>query len=132
MSCGGDGVILFVDDDEGVLRLYSSFLKQQGYRVLSCSSPTQALGLFQQYQSNIRAVISDYCMPEMNGLELITILQSHSPSIQKIMITGYCLDEIPTNISLIQKPFSIRDLLQVLNERDEKIIPVKDGHSQIA
>ncbi|MDQ6952137.1 MAG: response regulator [Mariprofundaceae bacterium] len=125
-------MILFVDDDEEILGLYSSFLKQQGYRVLPCSSPIQALGVFQQHQSNIRTVISDYCMPEMNGLELMRMLQSHTPSIQKIMITGYCFDEIPTNISLIQKPFSIRHLLQVVNERDEKSIPVKDGYFQVA
>jgi len=115
-------MILFVDDHQEILDLYSNFLKQHGYQVLACTSPIQALELFQQYQSSIKTVISDYCMPELNGLALINILQSHNPNIQAIMITGYSDINIPKNIRLIEKPFSVKTLLNVLSERGEQSV----------
>jgi len=111
-------MILMVDDEKCILNLYADFLKGQGYRVLACSSPIEALEVFQNHSSEIRTVISDYIMPGMNGLEFMDILQSRSPNIQKVLMTGYCFDAIPSDIYLLQKPFSIRSLLQVLSERD--------------
>jgi len=115
-------MILFVDDHQEILDLYSDFLKQHGYQVLACTSPIQALEVFKQYQSSIKTIITDYCMPELNGLALINILQSHNPNIQPIMITGYSDINIPKNIRLIEKPFSVKTLLNVLSESNEKAV----------
>jgi len=123
-------MILMVDDEPDILKLYAKFLEIQGYSVLPCSSPSEALEVFQQYQSDIRTVISDYLMPEMTGLELLANLQARSPNIQKIMMTGYCMGHIPSDMAIIQKPFSIKQLLQLLSEREVRSVHSEEGRSE--
>jgi len=117
-SFGGIAMILLVDDEPSIVEIYSQLLVQQGYTVIPCSSATEAWEQFLKHQSQVQTVICDYFMPDMNGLELLAMLKTYAPNLQKIMITGYSVQNIPNDITVLQKPFSIRSLLQVLSERD--------------
>ena len=61
--------ILVVDDDEMVRRALERAFKPSGHRVLAASGGAKALELLAIHE--IAAVISDYLMPEMTGLELM-------------------------------------------------------------
>jgi CheY-like chemotaxis protein len=82
--------LLCVDDDPRIRELYEALLGSHGYEVLVASSGRQALKLFHSNQ-NIDAVISDYEMPGMNGVQLAGKIKLYNPTIPVIMISGYDL-----------------------------------------
>lgn len=84
--------LLCVDDDPRIRDLYEALLGSHGYEVLVAGSGRQALKVFRSNQ-NIDAVISDYAMPGMNGVELAAKLKLCNPTIPVIMISGYDLPQ---------------------------------------
>jgi PleD family two-component response regulator len=74
ISVGGlrmkSSTLLCVDDDLGILEFYETVLGSNGYRVLLAQDGRQALAVFQERVKEIDAVISDYEMSGMNGIEL--------------------------------------------------------------
>jgi len=63
-------------------------LGQNGYEVLAASNGRHALHVFQDRVEQIDAVILDYEMPGMNGLELAASLKQRQPTLPVIMISG--------------------------------------------
>ncbi len=84
--------ILVVDDDEMVRRALERAFKPTGHRVLAASSAAKALELLAIHE--ISAVISDYLMPEMTGLELMREVKRLYPACVKIIITGYMPERV--------------------------------------
>jgi DNA-binding NarL/FixJ family response regulator len=65
--------IVLIDDDRVWLETLADYLEEKGFRVVSTSSPAQALAALRQQEAGL--VISDYHMPGMNGLELARCLR---------------------------------------------------------
>jgi CheY-like chemotaxis protein len=80
--------VLCVDDDAGIRKLYGALLGQNGYEVLAASNGRHALHVFQAKEEEIDAVILDYKMPGMNGLELAAWLKQRDPTLPVIMVSG--------------------------------------------
>lgn len=107
----GENVILLVDDDADVLETCQFVLEAAGFHVIPCTSGAEAIKVFHTYEDEINTVITDYKMPEINGLELIQTLRMHQPSIKTILISGNFSSDLPNNITLLRKPFSFDDLI---------------------
>jgi len=67
--------VLVVDDDEYALELVSDLLTRSGYGVSRAANGRQALQLLES--SSFRLVITEWHMPEMDGLELCRIIRSN-------------------------------------------------------
>jgi diguanylate cyclase (GGDEF)-like protein len=67
--CNRQTRILVVDDTAGTRKLLTHMLKVQQYQVIEAESGDEALSLIQD-NPDIRLVVSDYYMPEMDGYEL--------------------------------------------------------------
>ena len=80
--------VMCVDDDAGIRELYGALLGQNGYEVIAASNGRHALHVFQSKEKEIDAVILDYEMPGMNGLELAAWLKQLHPTLPVIMISG--------------------------------------------
>jgi DNA-binding NtrC family response regulator len=80
--------VMCVDDDAGIRELYGALLGQNGYEVIAASNARHALHVFESKEREIDAVILDYEMPGMNGLELATWLKQRHPTLPVIMISG--------------------------------------------
>lgn len=80
--------LLCVDDDSGIRELYDLLLTSFGYEVLLAEDGRSALELFHAKRNKIAAVILDYQMPEMNGVELATELKRFRPLLPIVMISG--------------------------------------------
>lgn len=65
--------VLVVDDDEKLARLVSYHLTKAGYTVITATNGYEALRL--TMNGHFEVVISDWMMPEMNGLELCSALR---------------------------------------------------------
>jgi signal transduction histidine kinase len=79
--------ILLVDDEEGIRRVLSLSLADQGYRVRTAKSAEDALALFRELASPV--VLTDIKMPGMDGLELLRVLKAESPDTEVVLITGH-------------------------------------------
>lgn len=65
--------ILVVDDDPAVLLMLKKLLTSSGHMVFTASNGKEAARLALEYQPRI--LITDWVMPEMNGLELVRTLR---------------------------------------------------------
>jgi DNA-binding NtrC family response regulator len=79
--------ILVVDDEPDMRLALSHALNRKGYDVDVAASGTEALTKFNR--KDFGMVITDYKMPEMSGLELISQVKAISPEVPVLMITAY-------------------------------------------
>ena len=81
-------VIAIVDDEEMVLTSLRSFLTlETDYEIATYDSPAKAVE--QIRESTVDLVISDYLMPEMNGIEFLLEIKKLHPYATRILLTGY-------------------------------------------
>jgi len=85
--------ILCIDDEEPALLLRRRVLEKVGYRVFTALTGKEGIELF-RFQA-IDAVILDYWMADMDGLEVATELKKLNPKTPIIVLSGYTsiLDE---------------------------------------
>jgi two-component system, cell cycle sensor histidine kinase and response regulator CckA len=104
--------VLVVDDEPVIRTMMTEILQQEGHSVFTAGSGAQALSVFRSHRREIDLLISDIIMPETNGPELATKMQTERPGLPVLLISGSC-DTMPANSSFefLPKPFSIPDLL---------------------
>jgi len=79
--------VLLVDDEESFLELTKFFLlRQPGIEVETATSAKEAMA--KMSSADFDAVVSDYQMPEMNGVEFLKILRLEGMNIPFILLTG--------------------------------------------
>ena len=78
--------ILFVDDDPNVLAAIRRNLRDQ-FSIATASDPSQALALLAKY-GPFAVVVSDFKMPGMNGIELLSKIMTLWPETVRILLTG--------------------------------------------
>ena len=109
--------ILICEDDPDVRNFLRECLITKGYIIHEANNPATALHTLEK-AAKIDLLITDYAMPEMNGMQLIYQARKDLPSLKALLITGQAeplygaLDDIP----LLRKPFRPDDLQQRLNE----------------
>jgi len=112
----GQETVLVVEDELAILNLTTLILTGQGYTVLQANRPAEAIRLAQQHVGEIRLLITDVIMPEMNGKELASSLLSLQPQLKCLFMSGYTANAIAHHgvlddgLCFIQKPFSLPDL----------------------
>ena len=107
--------ILLVDDDVLVSMNTANMLIDLGHDVLEAHSGVHALRMLES-EGTFDAVITDYAMPGMNGLELATRITTERPQMLVILATGYA--ELPTESSIafprLSKPYTQGQLAEAL------------------
>ena len=122
----GRETILLVEDEPTILMMTAMILERQGYQVFSAGTAGEAIRLFKEQTGRIHLLMSDVVMPDMNGLDLFTELQSINPRLICLFMSGYTADVIAPHgvleegVNFIQKPFSLLDLAR-------KVRAVLDG-----
>jgi DNA-binding NtrC family response regulator len=85
MRTGGPP-ILVVDDDEAVLDVLGGQITLAGYEADLTLSPRDALDSLRR--TRYAAIVSDYKMPEMSGLDLLARAREIQPGATRILVTG--------------------------------------------
>ncbi len=116
--------ILIVDDEPYVGDLFSEYLSTKGFLVQKCLSGREALQLFSDFKPDL--VLSDYEMPEINGLELYEAIREINPRQAFVMVTGAFIPPEDLNflsekqIPQIIKPAELdNELLRIVKEQLE-------------
>jgi signal transduction histidine kinase/ActR/RegA family two-component response regulator len=104
----GSGRILLVDDAPDVLIITSAFLETAGFDVVRAVSGDQALA-FLALGERFDALVTDYAMPAMNGVELLQRVRAVQPGLAALIITGFAdagaADSLPDSVAVLRKPF---------------------------
>ena len=117
----GNGELLLVADDEPMIaNLCRNVLESHGYRVKLAADGIEALALFGQHRSSIRAVLSDMAMPFMDGVGLTKAIRHLDPDMPIVIATGSvdgtrmrALDEFE-HVSRLPKPYTQRLLCEAV------------------
>jgi len=111
----GDERILFIDDEESLVKMGHQILERLGYKVETTISPIEALELFRSKPDQFDLVITDLTMPKMTGDKLVKEILNIRPDIPIILCTGFSekIDEKKANAigasDYIEKPLDKRD-----------------------
>ena len=118
--------IVIVDDEEMVLTSLNSFLTlETAYTVKTFTSAKDALAYIEK--EPIDLVVSDYLMPEMDGITFLAGVRDLRPEVPRIILTGYADKENAikaiNNVGLfqyIEKPWDNDDILIIFRNGLEK------------
>jgi PAS domain S-box-containing protein len=105
--------VLVVDDAEDALLVAAAFLRSAGLEVTSRASGELALAELTAGK-RFRAIVTDFAMPGMNGVELLRRAREIDPSMASIMITGFFDPELQAELNdtvLLRKPFNRVELV---------------------
>ncbi|MFZ0611875.1 MAG: sigma-54 dependent transcriptional regulator [Desulfobacterales bacterium] len=112
--------ILFVDDDKAILDLVKRYLTREGYAVDLADSGHKALSLLKK--KNFDIVFTDFKMPEIDGIELLSAIKDRRPETEVVIVTGHGTMETAVkamkigSYDYLQKPFKL-DLLKLIIDR---------------
>jgi two-component system response regulator HupR/HoxA len=79
--------ILFVDDEVRLLRSLEQAMLDEPHHLLFAESGADALKLLEE--NEVHVIVTDMCMPEMSGLDLLKIVKERYPHIVRVVLSGY-------------------------------------------
>jgi PAS domain S-box-containing protein len=121
-SLRGTETILYVEDEEAILKIGKPMLEDYGYRVIATNNPLEALALAKKDGRKIDLLITDVVMPGMSGKELSTRLKAERPDLKTLYVSGYTDDIIALRgvlepgTDLLNKPYSVTGLTAKVRE----------------
>jgi CheY-like chemotaxis protein len=133
MTNNNKKIILLVDDEKDILNLFCECLQAWGYQTISFDNPNEALNYVDKNISNCSLIITDYKMPEMNGIDFIKKVRENyinndngSFSLKIMLISAFMKNDLHFQNTLnslkidkiIEKPIR----LEILKEEVEKLM----------
>ena len=97
---GSDPIgVLHVDDDVGMGEFVQEFLedRRDGFEVTFVPDAGEALDRFTERPDAFDCIVSDYQMPEMDGLELLTRVREVDSDVPFVLFTGRGSEEIASD-----------------------------------
>jgi DNA-binding NtrC family response regulator len=79
--------LLVVDDDSLIRRSLGEMLRREGYDVVEAASGSEALRVLPH--ANPALVITDFNMPQVDGLQLLREIRARKPDLPVVLVTGY-------------------------------------------
>jgi DNA-binding NtrC family response regulator len=118
--------VLIVDDEEMVLTSLSTYLAlESDYEVATFTSPLRALSHLEV--NDVGLIISDFLMPEMDGITFLTRARELRPDAPRVLLTGYADKENAIKAinqvglyQYVEKPWDNDDLRLIIRNGLEK------------
>ena len=111
--------VLFVDDEEKILRSLKRALQDEPYETLFASSGKEALEILEH--NEVHVLVTDMYMPEIDGLELLRLVKEEYPHIIRLVLSGFAEKEILLNainkgeiLRFITKPWKSNEELKII------------------
>jgi len=132
--------ILILDDEAMIIDSIRDLLElETGYRILTATSPLKALHMLEH--TRVQVIVTDFLMPEMNGIDFLVQAKSRIPDITAILITGYAdksnairaINEVGIYY-YIEKPWDNDALLMIVKnamERGNLLADIRKKYAQI-
>ena len=117
--------ILFADDNPDIRELVRLMLQNAGFRVITTDNPADVLRL--AATEHFDALLLDYWMPNLTGIELCRGIRTFDQS-TPILICSGALTQADTEAVVragaqgyVQKPFDSKDLILALRSLSNKV-----------
>jgi two-component system cell cycle sensor histidine kinase/response regulator CckA len=116
----GRGSILYIDDEEILVRSVPPMIERLGYRVTAVSDAVKALEAVRSRPRDFDLVITDQMMPSLTGLMLFGELRRIRPDLPVILCSGFseAVDEAKAKglgfAAFLMKPFSVQEIAATL------------------
>jgi two-component system cell cycle sensor histidine kinase/response regulator CckA len=113
--------IMVVDDDTALLESVQYLLHEAGFNVLKSDRGVKGLEVFDFIPSDVRVILLDYQMPELDGERTLQLLRKINPHVKIVAFTGVAMEELPSGYrngvdKIVTKPFDSAELIEMLNE----------------
>jgi DNA-binding NtrC family response regulator len=124
--------VLILDDEEMVLTSLSTYLAlETEYEVFTFTSASRALAHIEQHDVGI--IISDFLMPEMDGIAFLAKAKELRPDTPRVILTGYADKENAIKAinqvelyQYVEKPWDNDDIrLLIRNGLEKKLLLTK-------
>src|SRR5215212_1096067 len=123
--------LLTVDDDPSVSRAVARDLRRkygEGFRIVRAESGPQALDALREIKlrgEQVAAILADYRMPQMSGIEFLEQAMDLFPQARRTLLTAYAdTDAAIQAINLVDVDHY---LLKPWDPPEEKLYPVMDA-----
>jgi PAS domain S-box-containing protein len=110
------GLALLIDDEETVLNIGKEMLAEFGFDVVTAKDGAEGLKIFEQQHSQIRFVLMDLTMPNMDGEEAFREFRKIDPKVKVIICSGYNEQEVSQKFvgkglaGFLKKPYMLNEL----------------------
>ena len=116
--------VLLADDDAEVRKLLAKIMTKKGFDVTDAEDGKRALELYCHAAGGFDLLMTDICMPEMNGCDLIREIRRKDQQLPIIVVTGYAdqelINEIEScNATLFEKPIDFPSLFTCIDAIDK-------------
>lgn len=115
---------MIIDDGVDLSDTLDSLLRAYAFTIVSkCYDGKEAIDLYLQLKPEL--VLLDIMMPDYDGFYTINQIRRTDPAANIIVITGDVRPETSQklnelNIPVLQKPFEIKELLQIVDKKKKK------------
>jgi len=120
--------VLLVDDEKDFLDVMAQRMEARGLEVTTAESADQALSIIEK--EHFDAIVMDFQMPGMDGMQALKAIKAKSPELQIILLTGYATVEKTVEAmkagasDFLEKPVDI----EVLTAKIKKAKADKNQH----
>jgi PAS domain S-box-containing protein len=117
---GRQRLVLMVEDEPGIMKVFSSILRMKGYRVAEAADAARAREAFGRQSGEIELVFSDILLPDGNGLDLVGELTERKPGLKVLLTSGFAGDDQrlqrikEMGYAFLPKPYNLHQLLKAL------------------
>jgi PAS domain S-box-containing protein len=121
----GEGTILVVDDEAHVRAVAALALEKTGFTVLTAADGQEAVAVFREHATTVRAVLLDLTMPHMDGAATMNELRQIKPDVRVVLSSGYTEEDATRHFTdrdltgFLQKPYAFKDLLAAVRRAVE-------------
>jgi len=111
-TVNGHGRILVIDDEDFIRTISKDILENSGHIVITASSGSEGIEIFEKDKEVIDAVLLDTSMPGLSGIDTFKRIKDIKPSAVIIMSSGFGMDERAQEAlnlgadAFIQKPYT--------------------------
>lgn len=116
--------VMVVDDEPEIANLYKEFLRKSGFISTCFIDPLLALEHYNQNPNRYSLIITDLCMPSLDGIRFAKRIREFDTKIKILLNTAFYFNEMPDTeeyreaklTGLIQKPTRLSELRQRIIE----------------
>ncbi len=112
--------ILVVDDDRDLAEAIGEALEMAGHNPTLAGSGTEAIDAYSRERFDITFL--DVKLPDIYGVETLTIIRQMDSTARVVMMTGYRIDQLLAEaaengaVKVLHKPFAMEAILSTLQE----------------
>ncbi|GBD99391.1 transcriptional regulatory protein ZraR [bacterium BMS3Abin07] len=116
--------ILVIDDEEGIRDTLQGILEDEGYTVVTAASSEEGMDIIKKTGPEL--IILDIWLPNMDGIEALSVIRDLVPDVPVIMISGHANVELAVKSTklgaydFLEKPLSLDRILITVERALEK------------